>query len=530
MELDCLFVHVPKMNNRYKPFGDTLYVKSMAIGLLAMADKLQREGFAAQVVHMGVEYVAGKFDIYEYVRETRARVVGFSLHWHPQSYDVIETARLVKEKCPGVFVLLGGLTASYFSDEIMQEYKFIDGIIKGDGETPVVSLVDKIKKQDADLSTVPNLLWRNVGAVVNNGISYVAEDEEINDLNYMSYSLLKNHRIYIDVFGRSPANYLKGASPSFNTMRRSKPSVIMPIARGCSANCKWCGGSAHAHKLNSGRKRYIFRSYDRVLTDIRQAQEQGFGILHFAHYSHPDETAYYVELFKALRNENIKVDAYFECSALPTRELVDAFVETFTDRTSSVMCLSRMAPGEKVRKLNVGRFYTNDELFDILAYMDSKGVRMELTFTLGMPGETEDEIPKLVAFRKKILTGIKHVRSSVVLTSQIEPGSQWFLRPERFGIQTDLRKFSDFHKFHSISNSYYTHLGYSIPGYFRDGKSDSIELFRSRIQSVRCKYFCLLSGNRIGYGANVLGRAKCLALSIFWGLRLGRFLPGRTSN
>ena len=100
-KLDCLIIHVPKFYNYYKPFGDTLYIKSMALGLLAMADYLAENGHPAKVLHLGVEYVNNdNFDMIDYIEKKDPKVVGISLHWHSMSYDVIEVAREIKNHFP----------------------------------------------------------------------------------------------------------------------------------------------------------------------------------------------------------------------------------------------------------------------------------------------------------------------------------------------------------------------------------------------------------------------------------------------
>lgn len=54
-------------------------------------------------------------------------------------------AKIVKEKCPQTFITLGGFTASYFAQEIMENYPFIDSIIKGEGEIPIRELAKKLQ-------------------------------------------------------------------------------------------------------------------------------------------------------------------------------------------------------------------------------------------------------------------------------------------------------------------------------------------------------------------------------------------------
>jgi radical SAM superfamily enzyme YgiQ (UPF0313 family) len=299
-------------------------------------------------------------------------------------------------------------------------------------------------------------------------------------------------------------------------MRRKMPSVVLPVARGCSAHCTWCGGSHEAHRSISGRSEYLFRAHERIIDDIRSVTQSGFGFIHFVHYAHPGDSAYFIALFNKIREAGIKIGAFFECSALPTPELIDSFAETFPGTENRTMCLSRIVPNETVRKTHAGNPYTNDELFATLACLRDKNVLTELTFTIGMPGENEDHIPQLIEFRKELLKKFSTIKSSVVLTNQIEPGAAWIDKPDEFGIKSELKTFSDFYAFHKTGNSYYTHLGYCIPGYFKNNKYDSIEGFRRRIQKVRCRYFCLMTGNANWPGANLVGRFKCQIMAVLW--------------
>ena len=514
---EFVIFHPPKMNNWYYPFGDTMYIKSMAIGLLAIAEYLERNGISSEIIHLGSEFITDpKFDPAEYVNKTRPAVVGISLHWHYQSYDAIELAKYIKSKNPDVFLLMGGLTASFFAEEIIKEFNYIDGIIRGDAEIPALTLIQVLNSENPDLSLVPNLIWRKGKSIISNQISYVADEKMLDDLEFMDFRLLNKFDFYINVFGRSTSNYIKMLPPSFNMFRRSAPSIVMPVARGCSANCKWCGGARYAHSLSSGRKRYVFRSPKRIIDDMKKASDYGIYNFHFAHYSHPREADYYIELFSEVRKAKVKGGAYFECSALPTKELVDAFKETYGNYEYSCLCLSRMAPNEEVRKLNVGNYYSNQELFDILAYIDHKEIPVELTFTLGMPGEKIGDVEKLRKFRREILASLRNVRSAAVLTSQLEPGSFWYLEPERFNIQTDRKTFHDFYDFHSDPyTSYFSHLGYLIKEYCQD-QEYTVRWFEKKLLKIRCKYFCLLASNSHGTLKNKIGNIKCVLARIIW--------------
>src|SRR4030042_3154754 len=158
--MDCLFVHVPKFKNYYRPIGEYACSNSLPMGVLALADLLACEGYDTEVLHLGVEWIEDKgFSLIDYIAQKRPRVVALSLHWHPQSYDVLEQARMIKEAFPEIFIILGGLTASFYHREIMERFPWVDAIIRGEGEGPLLQLMEGLIK-GGRLETIPNLTWR----------------------------------------------------------------------------------------------------------------------------------------------------------------------------------------------------------------------------------------------------------------------------------------------------------------------------------------------------------------------------------
>ena len=67
-KVDCLFLHVPKLTNYYRPINDFIWINFLPMGLLGLADLLQRHHVSTQVVHLGVEWVEDhQFSIIEYI-------------------------------------------------------------------------------------------------------------------------------------------------------------------------------------------------------------------------------------------------------------------------------------------------------------------------------------------------------------------------------------------------------------------------------------------------------------------------------
>ena len=114
--MDIRFLHVPKFSNDDKPIDRFSFINLPTIGLLGSADYLRQNHYDARIIHLGVErQVSGAIDLDKIIVEHQPLIVGLSLHWHFQAYDVIETAEKIKQAHPEVAVLLGGFTALLIS-------------------------------------------------------------------------------------------------------------------------------------------------------------------------------------------------------------------------------------------------------------------------------------------------------------------------------------------------------------------------------------------------------------------------------
>ena len=142
-----IFVHTPQLTLNSE--GSVCSsINFSAMGLYSIVNELNKTGFPTKIIHLGIEkYLDKNFLLSDYIRQNNIKFVAFSLHWHPQSFDVIETAKYIKSENPDVFLSLGGFTASYFAEEIMKKFPFIDAIIKGEGELPTVELVKAIDRK-----------------------------------------------------------------------------------------------------------------------------------------------------------------------------------------------------------------------------------------------------------------------------------------------------------------------------------------------------------------------------------------------
>ena len=163
--------------------------------------------------------------------------------------------------------------------------------------------------------------------------------------------------------------------------------------------------------------------------------------------------------------------------------------------------------------------------------MEQHRVNFDMFFSVGMPFETEHDVPVTRKLIEDARRRFEYLRWVLVMTMQMEPGSPMFNRPDKFGITTDRSTFMDFYEAHSKTETDpYTCLGYAVPNFFDDGLGADQKIFEERIKQIRCQNFCLLeSGER--FPNNTRGRSKCKMIETIWkvrGLGSDRF-PNRPS-
>jgi radical SAM superfamily enzyme YgiQ (UPF0313 family) len=498
--MKTLLLHVPKFNNFYKPFGDFIWLNYMPMGLLAIADWLHRHGLDTEVVHLGVEWVNRRHFHVKTIIEDQPdiKAVGISLHWHHQSFDVIETARAIKHARPDIFIFIGGDTASFFHDEIIRDFPKIDAVIRGHGELPALALIKALEKND-DLASVPNLTWRKGRQIIENPLAFVADADVIDQLNYTNFSLLRHSSVYIQNVGL-PFFYAKNFTDRQNRKMFSigSPMMPVPIGRGCPFNCSWCSGSQISqHRLISGLKGFIYRSHDRIIESILEGSAAGYGIMQSAMDPEPVTQEYFIDLWRLIRREGIKTDWIFECNGLPADDFLDEFKQTFPGG-NSVIVLSPECGNEDLRLRHKGPGFSNRALMAKLDTLKQYGITTELFFTYGLPGENVELLAETIQLQRRIAAQFPNVRAIRTLSVEMEPGAPWQLEPERFGIVTDRRCFRDFYNAHADAETGpFTNLGYYIPDYFDeplDADHPSMD-FAARLQSIKCKHFCFIHPN-----------------------------------
>ncbi|HVY61705.1 MAG TPA: radical SAM protein, partial [Planctomycetota bacterium] len=408
---------------------------TIPMGLFAIADALERAGHRVRIVHRELERrVDPGFQLGHIAARDGAALVGIAAHWSHQSLAAVELAAEVRRVVPDAFIVAGGLTASAFPGEVLERVPEIDGVVRGEGEAPMVALAGELERAARAgiapaLEVVPNLAFRGAdGRPRLTPMSYVARGETLGQLRFARADLLARRLDYmaLDLF------------PG----RLRPPVFLLCTGRGCSVNCTACGGGRVAHEALASRDRAIFRPIDSVVRELADVARQGYRSFYVCNDPKPNGP-YFLELFEALARAGIarEFDLGFGCWGLPDRRFLEAARAAFP---SVFLEISPETADEALRKRVRGFWYTNAELEAALAHVDELGIAAEVYFGFGNAGETAADFRATRTYALE-LARRRSTRIGVnVLALSTDPMSPLARDPEGHGLVLRARGFQGY--------------------------------------------------------------------------------------
>jgi radical SAM superfamily enzyme YgiQ (UPF0313 family) len=494
MTLDLLLVHIPKFENFYNPMGRFVLGNLPAMGLTAIADHVERAGFSVRVLHLGVETLEDpSFRLADYVAHHGARWVGFSLHWHYQLPDVLREARALKDAAPGVRILVGGLTASFFADALLESHPEIDAVVRGEGEVPTALLLRA--ETERDRADVPNLSHRDArGVTRHNPIGFVADRALLDTLAFDRFDLLDHADIFFAKYNH--VLWLR----SFPWLNRAlfPPATMggymVPTGRGCPVECAYCGGSRSATRRTTGRARVTLRSPGAVLKELTRVAARGIDRLYFAYDPYP-RSRYYPDLFARIAGEGMRFGAVFESFALPDARFLETFGRAF-DLARSALVLSPETGDEALRAANRGYAYSNADFLAALGAIVRLGVHAHVSFTLGLPGETRSSLDTTRALWRRVRREFGKTVSRSATLIHLDPDSPAAVDPAARGVRgapLDLSSLTALHRT-SARDSFtgWSHLPvcHECPDLVADLADPAIGATDAILRRIKCRDYC----------------------------------------
>jgi hypothetical protein len=215
-------------------------------------------------------------------------------------------------------------------------------------------------------------------------------------------------------------------------------------ARGCRYECSYCGGCQSAHRALAGRQGIVVRSPARMVDDLARLERDGVIQASLSYDLAGLGEEYWSEFLSALRDSGVRIGLYNECFQLPDLRFIAEFAES-VDLEHSCVALSPLSGSEEVRRLN-GKFYSDEELFRVLAHLDVYRISIFVYFSLNLPGENDRTIQESVDLAERIYQFYPPSLLKILTSSHtMDPLSPMSVRPDRYGIDVCMSSFMDYY-------------------------------------------------------------------------------------
>ena len=351
------------------------------LGLCYLAAYLIREGHQVIIIDREVLRYKNKNTInYETARileEYRPQIVGATATT-PQIPDVVNTLKLVKDSNTNIKTILGGIHASVYKQQVLQDYPQIDYIVYGEGEITLSELA-----KEKPIKDILGLIFRDY--IEDQPIEFTNPPRPLIQ-NLDDIPIPARHLLDMDYYTKSGPIILTGIE-----LR----ALHTYTARGCPFACSFCASTyVFTRKLR-------FNSPERVIEEVE----------HLINTYH-------------IKGLNFLEDAFFTNKERAKR-ICELFIEKGLNKKIvwGVLLRSDMATEDTLKLLkdagcvqvNYGFESGSQRVLDLMnkgttveqnlkaAQLTKKyGMRIFGNFMVGIPGETKEDMLLTFDFIKKV--------------------------------------------------------------------------------------------------------------------------------
>jgi hypothetical protein len=363
--------------------GDT--TGTATVGLLYLASYLRRHGVEAFCQWNDANNTKEllKQNIETLMKKIQPRVVGVSMKWFPHMARVFTICRIVKECNPGVTVVVGGNSASFYHRHII-ENPSIDYVVPGDGERPFLAVC---RGED----NIPNCIYKKDGKIIQTPMTYVHDEKNTSDI-FLSH--------LDDIFVSKKDIY-------------SVKNFYINTGKGCSMQCFYCAGGVNVQKQSFNRERPFIRGIHEVRKDLEEVKKYTSGFMFDFDLPLYDSLDYYKKIWQGIDLSRYFCEFYFWM--MPSAEFVQLAAAAFKHVLLSIDMCSLSGPHRlKLASLGLVKPQPSDE--EIVSFFHLcetyANVEVQVTPILGLPYFSEQDIKRGKAFISRLIESYSPFRIS----------------------------------------------------------------------------------------------------------------------
>jgi len=348
---------------------------SPPLGLAYLAACLEQEQHEVKII----DPVLFKYKLRHIQREIKKfnpDAVGVSA-MTPYIYDAFSIIEYAKKNNPNCLTILGGPHPTLLSRETLEENKYLDVVVRGEGE---ITITELIRKNNVDTwKNVKGITWRN-----NEKIIYNPERELIENLDELplpAYHLLSMDKYKVKSFEIDMFE------------KRGQQYFTMFTSRGCPLNCAFCSSCRIW-----GRK-WRCRSPEKVLEELKLlVYKYNKKVIKFIDDSFTLNADRAKKICKLIKDEGLDI-------SLVCITRVDNFDEEMALALKNAGCFLiffGIESGVQETLDFLGKGFTLQQAEKAVSIAKKLGLEASSGFIIGVPGETTEKIHQTIHFARKL--------------------------------------------------------------------------------------------------------------------------------
>lgn len=424
LQADLFLLHAPSVYDfrqrddvlfAYLSDSDSVNVTSIfemyPLGFQVMKQHLKGYDFDVKIVNLAsLMLMYPTLDVERLLKHLKAPVYGVDLHWLIHCHGAVEIVQKLKQIHPDALIIMGGISATYYADELMRDTA-VDVIIKGyDTLLPLTRLMEKVRQGSRDFRQIPNLqLQDELGNIIDTGFTYKPTE------NYNDAAV--------------DWEFFQGATAVATT---NKLIMTLPNS-GCAYDCSWCGGSRYTYRRLMGLERtLITKDIDNITREIRSLQgaAQNTTIYALQCYSETKERLFtYLDVVREMKVQSVSFEMYH----LPDDETLQKMAAS----TQAYILLSPESHDREISRLAGRGNYSMAEMEAWIQRALAAGIAgVIIWFFIGMPRQTPQSVLDTVAYCRRLLN--KFPKQQVIplicpMVPFLDPGSRLYEEPHKHG-------------------------------------------------------------------------------------------------
>ncbi|HVA57706.1 MAG: TIGR04190 family B12-binding domain/radical SAM domain protein [Gemmatimonadaceae bacterium] len=482
---DVVLIHPPSIYDFrertifYGPISDVIpsspIFEMYPIGFVTLAAYLRRHGYRTRIVNLALRMMRSRrFRPERFLRRLRPRLFGIDLHWLPHAHGGPEVAALLKRLHPDIPIVFGGISSSYFHEELIQD-PAVDFVLRGSVTEPCLLALVRELEGERRFDRVPNLTWKQDGAVRVNPASFAPPslDEFDLDLGMMVASVVS----HLDFWTSIP----------FQAWWRHPITAVLTV-RGCARGCVTCGASDAAFKRFMAGRHPLFRGPDAIAAQVRGLASFTRAPIFLVGDINDGGPAYARAVVEALGRAPVAnriVFEFFEPPPVDLLQRIDAMVPRWGAE------LSPESHDEAIRtRLGKAR-YTNEQLeAGIASMLALRCENLDMFFMIGLPGQSYGNVLEMVDAIERLFSRFDR-RLSAFITPMgpfIDPGSDGFEQAEAQGYRIRAHTLAEHRALLDQQRDWESFLNYSTDSMTRAEIVDATYDGAERLNALKAKH------------------------------------------